>query len=220
MNKIAKYRELGIFLGMMAWIAGILWGCGSTQNVYLPDSEKVSVAAEAGLQSGSPEGTEGGQGAEKLCVYVCGAVRTPGVYMLPQGSRVVDAMEAAGGMKKDASADYWNLAEPVSDGQMIDVPTQEEAEAVQAAAGGQDGDTQEASNGAGQGASADGRININTASKEQLMQIPGVGETRAENIIRYRESSGEFSSIEDIMNVTGIKEGLFAKMKDYISTSS
>lgn len=249
MDKNTKWKPMGLILGMAVCAAVTLWGCGSTGQVYLPDqgtdtghaaeetaadTGKAVSGTEEALQDDKRDGSKEQQAeaAEELCVYICGAVKAPGVYLLPPGSRIADAVDAAGGMGKNACTDYWNLAEPVSDGQMIDVPTKQEAADMRAAGtkdaadsrGSGTAQQQEGApaSGSGQepGVTADGKININTASKEQLMQIPGVGDTRAENIISYRESSGGFSGIEDIMNVNGIKEGLFAKMKDYISTGS
>ncbi len=140
-----------------------------------------------------------------LHVYVCGAVYQPGVYILSNGARVCDAIEAAQGMTQDACTDYWNQAELLSDGQMIDVPTIEEAQQMSHT-------TENESQ-----TDWDGRVNINTASKEQLMTIPGVGASRAESILAYRQDAGGFHSIEDVKNVTGIKDGIFQKMKEYIT---
>lgn len=140
-----------------------------------------------------------------IYVYVCGAVCKPGVYELSIGARVQDAIVAAGGLTAEACTDYWNQAEVLTDGQMIDVPTMDEAEQLQV--------TQTT------GVGADGRVNINTATKEQLMTIPGVGASRAESILIYREEAGKFASVDDIKNVTGIKDGIFQKMKDYITVN-
>ena len=149
---------------------------------------------------------------EKKELHVCGQVAAPGVFELPSGSRVCDAIEAAGGMTEDASPEYWNLAGEVSDGEMIYVPTTEEAEEL----GREDRNSGEAQTTA-EGVTSDGRINLNTASKDQLMTIPGVGESKADSIIAYRQEQGMFQSTEDVMNISGIKEGMYAKIKDYIS---
>ncbi len=181
-----------------------------------------------------------------IYVYVCGAVESPGLYQLEQGSRVYDAITAAGGLRDDACEDYWNQAACVSDGQMIDVPTEAEVEASGSGSSGSSTDASSGSNASGgsmdassgsgaagsgtgdsseadtsgsdssSGTSSSGLININTATAEELMQIPGIGEARAEAIISYREENGGFSSIEDIKNVSGIGDALFDKMKNYI----
>lgn len=135
--------------------------------------------------------------AESIFVYVCGAVVCEGVYELPYGSRVYEAIERAGGFREDAATANVNQAEIVKDEERIYVPViGEQIEAV----------TQ-----------SDGRVNINKASKDELMTLPGVGESRAESIIEYREAKGSFQTIEDIMQVSGIKEGLFEKIKDLIT---
>lgn len=151
---------------------------------------------------------------EEIYVDVCGAVVSPGVYRLDQGSRVFQAIEAAGGMQEEAASSAVNQAQPVSDGQQIYVPTQEEVEqgniSVNASSGTQ---TQE-----GQQQSAeDGKINLNTADTETLKTLSGVGDSKAQAIVAWREENGGFSSIEDIMQVPGIKESTFAKIKDKIA---
>ena len=140
-------------------------------------------------------------------VYVCGEVAAPGVYQLKDGMRICDAVEAAGGLTKAASREYWNLAEKLSDGQMIYFPTEEEARERKASAEAAGATVEE----------SDGRIDINTADATQLVTIPGIGETRAAAILAYREKNGPFAKVEDIMQVSGIKSALFEKMKDYIT---
>lgn len=121
--------------------------------------------------------------------------------------RICDAVEAAGGLTKAASREYWNLAEKLSDGQMIYFPTEEEARERKASAEAAGATVEE----------SDGRIDINTADAAQLVTIPGIGETRAAAILAYREKNGPFAKVEDIMQVSGIKSALFEKMKDYIT---
>lgn len=143
-----------------------------------------------------------------LYVYVCGEVNSPGVYTLPEGSRVCDVFSAAGGFTDNAALDYWNQARLLKDGEMIYVPTIEEAKEREG------NEKSQAESPIGD--NAEGKININTASKEQLMTIPGIGEAKANAIVAYRESHGAFSSIEEVKKVEGIKDGVFAKMKEYI----
>ncbi len=148
---------------------------------------------------------------EMLYVYVCGAVQNPGVYTLPEGSRICDVFDAAGGFTKEAATDYWNQARLLTDGEMLYVPTKEEAE------------DREASNGMSEDESRNtvvdntsDKVNINTASLEELMTVPGIGEAKARAIIAYRQEHGAFSTVEEIKNVEGIKDGVFKKIKDYI----
>lgn len=179
-----------------------------------------------------------------LYVHVCGAVKAPGVYELPAGSRVYEAVQAAGGFSGDAEQSYVNQAQILADGVKLVIPTVEEAAAAKeaesvnrgesetdAAAGDkretavqigiigqEDASGKEVSGQADAGnGNQSGRININTATKQELCTIPGVGETRAAAIISYRESHGGFAKPEDIMKVNGIKEGMYEKIKDSIS---
>lgn len=144
--------------------------------------------------------------AEKVYVYVCGWVKHPGVYALDIGSRQVAAVEAAGGMLPEACADGMNLAAIVADGERIYVPSMDEAAA---------GLTQ--SMQSLQGVSESGLVNINTATKEELMTLSGIGESKALRIIEYRESQGSFQNIEALKNVPGIKDGTYDALKDQIT---
>lgn len=137
-----------------------------------------------------------------IFVHVCGHVCTPGVYELESHSRVYEAIEAAGGMTETAAFSYLNQAEELVDGQQVYVPGQE--------AEGQKTVT------VGQTAEDDGKVNLNTATKEELMTLPGIGEVRAEMIIEYRQKKERFDSIDELKEIEGIKEGVFQKLKDQI----
>ena len=160
-----------------------------------------------------------------IYVDVCGAVANPGVFQLAAGSRVFQAIEAAGGYLPEAALTCVNRAGVLTDGQQLYILTQEEmerqgldpAEMAKALDGQMNGS---AGTGQNTGMTAqvqqDNRININTADEAQLTTLTGIGATRAQAIIAYREENGPFAVIEDIMNVQGIKEGTFAKIKDEI----
>lgn len=122
------------------------------------------------------------------------------------GLRVIDAIDAAGGFSADAADTYLNLADILVDGSKLYVPSLTEATQLPAAE--EVPATPEST-----------LININTASLEQLMTLPGIGEAKANDIISYRESQGQFSSIEDLKNVPGIKEGIFNKVRELISVN-
>ena len=158
-------------------------------------------------------------------IHVCGLVCTPGVYGLPAGSRVYEAIEAAGGFSKAAVPDYLNLAQVLEDGMKIQVPDREQAEEWKARGltqsgismgGGTAGVQTSGRTGSGEGGSK-ARVNLNTASREELMTLRGIGASRADDIIHYRQEFGGFKSIEDIMNVSGIKDAAFEKIKDSIT---
>ncbi len=196
-----KYRSIGLLAGML--ICLLLSGCTVKPEAVFelsPESGADSVPEPA-------EATEERAAAvlpeETIVVYICGAVRNPGVYTLPCGSRAVDAVDAAGGFLPEAAAEYLNLAQILNDGQQITVYTADEVRESAEAAGGSDGAHPE-------------KVNLNRADKALLMTLPGIGETRAEAILAYRREHGLFSSLEDVKNVNGIKEKLFEKIKDYI----
>ena len=161
-----------------------------------------------------------------LVVHICGAVSAPGVYELPAGSRIIDAVEAGGGFLPEADEACCNLAEEIVDGCQIYIMTKSESCAdgqTEKKAGIQtspDSDMQTTdrnvrSNSAP--ALENGLVNLNTADVAALMTLPGIGESRAKAIISYREQHGAFAKIEDIMKISGIKQAAFSKIKDKIT---
>lgn len=187
---------------MILMCIGILTGCGSGKDtaVYL-EEERQQEVCDTQQVSEMPEEEK------SVTVYVCGAVRKPGVYTLASGLRLADAVDAAGGFKKSASKDAWNLAEKLTEGSMYSIPTKAEAKSLESTETGKEKSAQP----------EDGKVHINTAGIEELIKLPGVGQARAEAIISYREEHGAFVSAEDIMKVSGIKTALFEKMKDNIA---
>ncbi len=153
---------------------------------------------------------------ENIVVYVCGAVPEPGVYELPGGSRVDDAVKAAGGFSEDADRTYTNLAAVLQDGIKLQIPTTEEVTQLKEQ-GATPGFETEAGSSTGQDVGKPGLVNINTASMEELKTLPGIGDGIARKIIDYRSENGSFKSIEDIMKVSGIKDKLFSKIRDQIT---
>ena len=191
-----RYRrkyQIRLWVAVLILLAGFT-GCRKKTAVY--DSAAEEITTEAAETE-----TTGEEKAASIWVYVCGEVRDPGVYELPEGSRITDAVEAAGGMTGDAAETYLNLAETLSDGQKIEVPSVEMAEALEEAA------AQDTS----------GLVNLNRATQAELMTLSGIGESKAKEIIRYRESRGGFQKPEDLMNIPGIKEGVFHKIRDQIT---
>ena len=236
------------------------------------DMDGGSAESESGNSESGEEIPEEGRASGELTVHVCGAVKKEGVYSLPEGSRISDAVEAAGGFDVKADTSFLNLAMKLEDSWQIRVPTVEEAKKLRektgeaydaepsiftgsgrsaivsgtgtvvsggsadgtgtfvsggsaggtgtfisgGSAGGTGTEARDPENGSGSPAGGQ-KININTASEEELTGIPGVGESKAKRIVEYREQNGRFESIEDIMKVTGIKENSFRKMRDYIT---
>ena len=161
-----------------------------------------------------------------LVVHICGAVSAPGVYELPAGSRIIDAVEAGGGFLPEADEACCNLAEEIVDGYQIYIMTKTESCAdgqTEKKAGIQtspDSDMQTTDrNVRSNSATAleNGLVNLNTADVAALMTLPGIGESRAKAIISYREQHGAFAQIEDIMKISGIKQAAFSKIKDKIT---
>lgn len=150
---------------------------------------------------------------EAFYVHVCGAVRREGVYRLEAPARVVDALEAAGGLTEEAAGTYLNQAESLWDGMQIYVPTRQELEEMQ----GKTGMVSETSGTPGMSEGEDtGRIDLNRADKSTLMTLPGIGESKAEAILQYRKDNGAFRQPEDLMKVPGIKEGTYEKIKHLV----
>ena len=170
------------------------------------DEEVVIESRIPEEEAASTESYSEETGLSGAFVYVTGAVQKPGIYEVPSGTRIFQVIDKAGGFTGDADAEALNLASPVQDGSVIRVP----------------GISRKTDNEAGDGASDEGvtdsgLININTASLTDLTRINGIGESRAQAIISYREENGSFSCIEDIKKVSGIKDGLFNKIKDQIT---
>lgn len=163
----------------------------------------------------SREGWTFYKSAGKTGVYIYGAVNNPGVYYLNSNARVVDLVEAAGGFKKNACKTGVNLAAYLKDADVVRILTKKQAKRLK-----KDEYVQQ-ENSTGQPLdekmSSDGTVNINLAGKEELMSLDGIGQSKAEAIIAYREEHGSFKSVEEIMEISGIKEGTFNKIKSKIT---
>ena len=195
-----------------------------------PNAGNTDQNREAEPSAGSTDRTElsdaSSEEAKTLVVHICGAVSAPGVYELPAGSRIIDAVEAGGGFLPEAEEACCNLAEEIVDGCQIYIMTKSESCAdgqTEKKAGIQtspDSDMQTTdrnvrSNSAP--ALENGLVNLNTADIASPMTLPGTGESRAKAIISYREQHGAFAQIEDIMKISGIKQAAFSKIKDKIT---
>lgn len=175
--------------------------------------EKDEDENDSAPENNTPEDRRDVENSEKsgVYVYICGEVTNPGVYELSGDSRIYEAVDAAGGFTENAARECVNLASKVSDGMQITIYNREEAASLPA-------DSAPVGENAGKsGTSGSGLVNLNTATKEELMTLKGIGESKAEDIIRYREKSGGFKKIEDIMKISGIKENGFQKIKDSIT---
>ena len=144
-------------------------------------------------------------------IYICGAVKKPGVYTFDHNPRIVEVVEQAGGFTKRADTTSVNLAGQLEDGAQVVVYEKNKDGGPSGNPAISDG---AGDNGSGMDAS---RVNINTAGLEDLKTIPGIGDSKAAAIVSYREENGRFQKIEDIMNISGIKQGIFDRIKDYIT---
>lgn len=174
----------------------------NSDDIYYAAGEDTADSTESMTDAISAHGGESGKesAAGECYAYVCGSVISPGVYQCRTGTRLYELIQMAGGFCEEADKDYLNLVSVVFDGQKIYVPKKGEA----------------VSDSAGVNGYADKKVNINTAAKQELMQLPGIGEVRADDIIRYRSANGAFQCIEDIMKVGGIKNAAYEKIKDLI----
>jgi competence protein ComEA len=189
-------------------------GCGRDEaDEGFTETGYAREISERAVEDSGKDHTEDEAAANSsVCVFVCGAVEREGVYKLPEGSRVIDAVIAAGGFSEDADRTYVNLAEFVYDTQRVEIPTLDEAEAMRL-----QGASDQEPAGAAQRRGTDGRVNINHASRQELMELPGIGESKAERIIAYRQAHGDFTSCEEVMNVNGIGEAMYENIKDHIT---
>ncbi len=174
------------------------------------EAETMDPDRKDDIQVGSQGSIAGAAGdeAEEACVYVCGQVQSPGVYTVDADARIEEAILAAGGFTENAAVNYWNLADWVMDGQQIYVPHKEEVT-----------DRPMVSDKSEPNANGSFVVNLNTASVAELTTLAGIGEQRAKDIVAYRERNGCFQSIEELMNVSGIKEATFERIRDRICVS-
>lgn len=183
-------------------MAGIFYfnsGTSSVQNEASITKKEVSSVNHS---------TEQTPASKEIAVYICGAVKKPGVYKFNTASRVCDAVKAAGGFKKNADTISINQAQYLKDGEQITIPKKTNVKPGSSGDGKSDSNNSKASSNL---------VNINQADENELMTLPGVGESKAASIIEYRNKNGNFTKIEDIMKITGIKEGVFNKIKDKIT---
>ncbi|MCM1135078.1 MAG: helix-hairpin-helix domain-containing protein [Clostridium sp.] len=230
--------------GLPADSEGLIAASGQEKTALESTDDAAQSDSQAETTSTGQQGASTGQQAQantgiqttgslaennNTCVvHVCGAVKEPGVYKMDADSRIYQAIEKAGGFMQEADENYLNQADLLSDGMKIYVPTKEEVENAdggiewKTGGGAEQGKEQEQTRGQGQGQEevpSEGAfpVNINTAGEAQLCTLPGVGSSKAKSIIAYREKNGAYQKIEDIMNVEGIKDGVFQKIKDSIT---
>lgn len=206
-----KYLKAGL-IAVFLVLTGIIYSCqrngkeqpDSTLGTPLTAEEMKPTKALTEIPEDTDKRIE-----EKCYVHICGAVKKPGVYEVSKGARIFEAVDLAGGFTKDADKNFINQAASVEDGQQIYIPSKEEVLKEES------GKASGTIPGTGQPGNS-GKVNINTATKEELCSLPGIGQAKADSIIDYRTNHGRFQNIEELKQIDGIKDGVYNKIKDKI----
>ena len=211
-NRIKIAAVALFFLG--AGISFFVWDARTKAKETQEEQPSVLSVTQTGFPEENILPEESGTDPElqeEVVVYVCGAVNTPGVYILPLGSRLYEALDLAGGLSENADASYHNLARCISDGERIYILSLEETKELSASRQVAGEEVTESNS------SQSGLVNLNTATLEQMMTLPGIGEAKAKDILEYRTRIGQFTSAEEIKNVSGIGDAMFERIKDKIT---
>ncbi len=185
-------------------IAALFYSCKSrdSNSVTMLDGQDPILSNSFDLEQAID--TEEEKEDVIIYVHICGAVKNPAVYIVKENTRLVDLILLAGGLTADAASESVNQASILLDGQQIYIPTKEEIEEGFVEDSKSTSDT------------SSKKININKASLDELMTLPGIGKSKAESIIEYRSNNNGFKTIEDIKNISGIKDAVFDKISDKI----
>ena len=208
-EKIKEYKIIVICAGLGLVLGGFFLLKPSTQKPVTETNLQAEVAAVSKDSSSEKEvkkeEKEEPLEQELITVDIKGAVKSPGIYDLPVGSRVHDAVQKAGGLTEEADSKSLNLAQKVSDEALVYVPTKgEEA-------------SQQTASGTTPSSSKEKKVNLNKASLEELKQVKGLGGKRAQDIIDHREANGKFKSVDELKKVSGIGAKTIEKLKDYVT---
>ena len=206
-EKIKEYKIIVICTGLGLLVGGFFLLKPTPQTPVKETNLQAEVAAVS-KDSVSEKDVKKEEPLEQdlITVDVKGAVKAPGIYDLPVGSRVNDAVQKAGGLTEQADSKSINLAQKVSDEALVYVPTKGEEVA-----------SQQTASGTASSTSKDKKVNLNKASLEELKQVKGLGGKRAQDIIDYRESNGKFKSVDELKKVSGIGAKTIEKLKDYVT---
>lgn len=209
-EKIKEYKIIVICACLGLALGGFLLIKPSTQKPVTETNLQAEVATVSKDSSSEKEvkkeEKEEPLEQDLITVDVKGAVKSPGIYDLPVGSRVHDAVQKAGGLTEEADSKSLNLAQKISDEALVYVPTKGEEAASQQAASGTTPST-----------SKEKKINLNKASLEELKQVKGLGGKRAQDITDHREANGKFKSVDELKKVSGIGAKTIEKLKDYVT---
>ena len=206
-EKIKEYKIIVICTGLGLLVGGFFLLKPSPQTPVKETNLQAEVAAVS-KDSVSENEVKKEEPVEQdlITVDVKGAVKAPGIYDLPVGSRVNDAVQKAGGLTEQADSKSLNLAQKVSDEALVYVPTKGEELA-----------SQQAGSGAPYSTIKENKVNLNKASLEELKQVKGLGGKRAQDIIDHREANGKFKSVDELKKVSGIGAKTIEKLKDYVT---
>ena len=209
-EKIKEYKIIVICAGLGLALGGFFLIKPSSQTSVKETNLQTEVAAVSKDSSAEKEvkkeEKEESPEQDLITVDVKGAVKSPGIYDLPVGSRVHDAVQKAGGLTEEADSKSLNLAQKVSDEALVYVLSKGEEAASQQTASGTPPST-----------SKDKKVNLNKASLEELKQVKGLGGKRAQDIIDHREANGKFKSVDELKKVSGIGAKTIEKLKDYVT---
>ena len=205
-EKIKEYKIIVICTGLGLLVGGFFLLKPAPQTLVKETNLQAEVAAVSKDSSTEKEVKEEPLEQDLITVDVKGAVKSPGIYDLPVGSRVNDAVQKAGGLTEQADSKSLNLAQKVSDEALVYVPTK-----------GEEAASQQAGSGTAYSTSKEKKVNLNKASLEELKQVKGLGGKRAQDIIDHRESNGKFKSVDELKKVSGIGAKTIEKLKDYVT---
>lgn len=209
-EKIKEYKIIFICAGLGLALGGFFLLKPTSQTSVKETNLQAEVAAVSKDSSSEKEikkeEKEESPEQDLITVDVKGAVKSPGIYDLPVGSRVHDAVQKAGGLTDEADSKSLNLAQKVSDEALVYVPTK-----------GEEAASQQATSGTTASTSKDKKVNLNKASLEELKQVKGLGGKRAQDIIDHREANGKFKSVDELKKVSGIGAKTIEKLKDYVT---
>lgn len=205
-EKIKEYKIIVICTGLGLLVGGFFLLKPTPQTPVKETNLQAEVAAVSKNSSTEKEVKEEPVEQDLITVDVKGAVKSPGIYDLPVGSRVNDAVQKAGGLTEQADSKSLNLAQKVSDEALVYVPTK-----------GEEAASQQAGSGAPSSTSKEKKLNLNKASLEELKQVKGLGGKRAQDIIDHREANGKFKSVDELKKVSGIGAKTIEKLKDYVT---
>lgn len=205
-EKIKEYKIIVICTALGLLVGGFFLLKPAPHPPVKERNLQAEVAAVSKDSSTEKEVKEEPLEQDLIIVDVKGAVKSPGIYDLPVGSRVNDAVQKAGGLTEQADSKLLNLAQKVNDEALVYVPTKGEEVA-----------SQQAGSGAASSTSKEKKVNLNKASLEELKQVKGLGGKRAQDIIDHRESNGKFKSVDELKKVSGIGAKTIEKLKDYVT---